>query len=68
MGRAHTVSHGADHPPIARSELPDETAALARFLIGKLVVRDLPEGMVSGRIVETEAYVTGDAAGHGSGV
>jgi len=59
------VSHREDHPPIARSELPDDTAALARFLIGKLVVRDLPEGMVSGRIVETEAYVVGDAAGHG---
>ncbi|MGX5831651.1 DNA-3-methyladenine glycosylase [Mesorhizobium sp. 43Arga] len=65
MGRAHTMSHGENHPPIARSELPDETAALARFLIGRLVVRDLPEGMVSGRIVETEAYVVGDAAGHG---
>ncbi|MBE1707417.1 MULTISPECIES: DNA-3-methyladenine glycosylase [Mesorhizobium] len=65
MGRPHTVSRGEDHPPIARSELPDDTAALARYLIGKLVVRDLPEGMVSGRIVETEAYVVGDAAGHG---
>ncbi|WP_322417234.1 DNA-3-methyladenine glycosylase [Mesorhizobium huakuii] len=65
MGRAHPVNHRIDHPPIARSELPDDTAALARFLIGKLVMRALPEGMVSGRIVETEAYVVGDAAGHG---
>ena len=59
------MSHGNDHPPIARLELPDDTAALARYLIGKLVVRELPEGIVSGRIVETEAYVVGDAAGHG---
>lgn len=51
--------------PIARSELPDDTAALARMLIGKVVVRELPEGLASGRIVETEAYVVGDAAGHG---
>ena len=65
MGRADTLSHRDDHPPIARLELPDDTAALARYLIGKLVVRELPEGIVSGRIVETEAYVVGDAAGHG---
>ena len=50
--------------PLARSELPIDTAALARHLIGKLLVRELPEGMASGRIVETEAYVVGDAAGH----
>jgi DNA-3-methyladenine glycosylase len=51
--------------PLKRADLPTDTAALARFLIGKIVVRDLPEGIVSGRIVETEAYITGDAAGHG---
>jgi DNA-3-methyladenine glycosylase len=51
--------------PLVRSELPDDTASLARTLIGKLVVRELPEGIASGRIVETEAYVAGDAAGHG---
>ena len=50
--------------PVARAELPVDTAALARFLIGKLLVRELPEGVASGRIVETEAYVIGDAAGH----
>jgi DNA-3-methyladenine glycosylase len=54
----------AAHTPLARSELPVDTAALARFLMGKLLVRELPEGVASGRIVETEAYVIGDAAGH----
>jgi DNA-3-methyladenine glycosylase len=53
------------HRPIARTELPNDTVALARYLIGKVVVRELPEGVASGRIVETEAYVVGDAAGHG---
>lgn len=52
------------HRPLARSELPVDTAALARFLIGKIVVRETPEGLVSGVVVETEAYVVGDAAGH----
>jgi len=47
-----------------RGELPDDTVALARFLIGKLLVRDHLRGRTSGRIVETEAYPVGDAAGH----
>ncbi|CAN5195213.1 DNA-3-methyladenine glycosylase [soil metagenome] len=51
-------------PPLTRSELPIDTASLARYLIGKRVMRETTEGIVSGRIVETEAYVVGDAAGH----
>lgn len=49
---------------LSRAQLPRETVALARFLIGKVVVRFLPEGVLAGRIVETEAYIQGDTACH----
>jgi DNA-3-methyladenine glycosylase len=47
-----------------RSDLPHETIALARALIGKCLIHELPQGPASVRIIETEAYPVGDAAGH----
>ena len=52
---------------LRRTELPIDTIALARYLIGKTLVHDLPRVRLAGRIVETEAYPIGDAAAHAFG-
>lgn len=44
--------------------LPIETTALARALIGYVLVRKSEDGVIAGRIVETEAYPPRDPAGH----
>lgn len=49
---------------LSRASLPVDTAELARFLIGKTIVRNVRRTRMSGRIVETEAYSPGDSSGH----
>ncbi len=52
---------------LRRLDLPTDTLELAEYLIGKTLVHDLPRVRLSARIVETEAYPVGDAAGHAFG-
>ena len=49
---------------LSRASLPTDTAELARYLIGKTIVRKIGRNRMSGRIVETEAYPPGDRSGH----
>lgn len=50
--------------PLKRDDLPVDTVELARYLVGKYLVHDLPQGRMSGRIVEMEAYPLGDSTSH----
>jgi DNA-3-methyladenine glycosylase len=63
-GRSENVTTEVLPCVLVRAQMPVDTVELACFLIGKLIVRILAEGVVAGRIVETEAYPVGDAAGH----
>ncbi len=51
--------------PLPRRFYARGAPALARALLGRVIVRDHPDGRVAGRIVEVEAYeAAGDPASH----
>ena len=49
---------------LRRTRIPKDTVTLARWLLGKVLVRTHCGRTLSGRIVETEAYLPGDPACH----
>jgi DNA-3-methyladenine glycosylase len=62
MQTAFDIAHEVQR--LSRASLPSDAAELARYLIGKTIVRKTGRNRISGRIVETEAYPPGDASGH----
>ncbi len=65
VSQLHRVGHFAqDVRRLSRASLPVDTAELARYLIGKTIVRNVGRNRIGGRIVETEAYPPGDSSGH----
>ncbi|ALS79786.1 DNA-3-methyladenine glycosylase [Planococcus kocurii] len=54
--------------PVAEDFFDAPTLELTRSLIGQILVHELPEGIVAGRIIETEAYMGAeDRAAHSFG-
>ncbi len=47
-------------PPLPREFFNRDATAVARELLGKLLLRRTPEGIAGGRIVEAEAYISHD--------
>ncbi len=55
----------AAYTPLSLAFFNRDPRKVARALLGKLLVRKTPRGILAGRIVETEAYLgKGDAAAH----
>ena len=51
--------------PLKPGFFGDDPRKVARALLGKLLIRKTPHGILAGRVVETEAYLgEGDAAAH----
>ena len=52
--------------PLPRTFFEPTASVVAANLLGHFLIRNTPDGPCGGAIVETEAYLVGDAASHGA--
>jgi len=52
------------NPVLNREFYLQDTVVVAKEIIGQILLHETADGIIAGRIVESEAYINGDPANH----